>query len=92
MHCGLTRTAAVELGPDRIRVNSVHPGPIETDMLPSDKERSGDARYSYLPLRRVGQPDEVAQLVAFLASDAAAYITGAELAIDGGFVAGPLMR
>ena len=81
---GLTKVAAIELGPE-IRVNSVHPGAIETDMLPE-----GDpARFSRLPLRRTGQPEEVAELALFLASDASSYITGAEFVVDAGMVAGP---
>ena len=81
---GLTKVAAIELGPE-IRVNSVHPGAIETDMLPA-----GDpARFSRLPLRRTGQPEEVAELALFLASDASSYITGGEFVVDAGMVAGP---
>jgi len=80
---GLTKVAALELGPE-IRVNSVHPGPIETDMLPP-----GDpSRFTRLPLARTGSPAEVAELVLFLASDASSYITGAEFAVDAGLIAG----
>jgi len=80
---GLTKVAAIELGPE-IRVNSVHPGAIETDMLPD-----GDpARFRRLPLQRTGQPEEVAELALFLASDASSYITGAEFVVDAGMVAG----
>jgi 3alpha(or 20beta)-hydroxysteroid dehydrogenase len=81
---GLTKVAAIELGPD-IRVNSVHPGPIETDMLPA-----GDPdRFRSLPLRRTGKPEEVAELVLFLAGDASSYITGGEFVVDAGLIAGP---
>ena len=76
----MSKTAAAELGPE-IRVNSVHPGPIQTDMLPGSRT---DADFRYLPLQRVGEPREVAQLVCFLASDASSYMTGSEFAIDGG--------
>lgn len=81
---GLTKVAAIELGP-QIRVNSVHPGPIETDMLPA-----GNAdRFQRLPLARTGKPEEVGELVLFLASDASSYITGGEFTIDAGLTAGP---
>jgi 3alpha(or 20beta)-hydroxysteroid dehydrogenase len=76
---GMTKSAAIELGPKGIRVNSVHPGPIDTQMLGGDT-----TRWSHIPLARVGQPDEVAQLIAFLASDASSYCTGSEFVIDGG--------
>jgi 3alpha(or 20beta)-hydroxysteroid dehydrogenase len=80
---GLTKVAAVELGPE-IRVNSVHPGPIETDMLPA-----GDpGRFRRLPLQRTGKPEEVAELVLFLAGDASSYITGGEFVVDAGMIAG----
>lgn len=81
---GLTKVAAIELGPD-IRVNSVHPGPIETDMLPA----GSPDRFTRLPLRRTGKPEEVAELVLFLASDASSYITGSEFAVDAGLITGP---
>lgn len=84
---GVTKTAAVELGPRGIRVNSVHPGPIETAMLPTPPDEVA-GRFSWLPLGRVGQADEVAEVVAFLASDAASYLSGAELTVDGGSLAG----
>ncbi len=86
---GVTKTAAVELGPRGIRVNSVHPGPIDTAMLPVRPE-AAPGRFASMPLGRVGQPEEVAELVAFLASDASSYLTGAELTIDGGLAAGRL--
>jgi 3alpha(or 20beta)-hydroxysteroid dehydrogenase len=85
----VARTAATELGADGIRVNTIMPGPIDTAMLPSDRENLGDARFARLPLARAGRPHEVSALVAFLASDEASYITGGEFAIDGGSSAGP---
>jgi 3alpha(or 20beta)-hydroxysteroid dehydrogenase len=80
---GISRTAAVELGPLGIRVNAVLPGPIETAMLPvSDEERP--TRFRHLPLGRAGTASEVAEVVFFLLSDAASYVSGAEVAVDGG--------
>jgi 3alpha(or 20beta)-hydroxysteroid dehydrogenase len=84
---GLTKTAAVELGPLGIRVNSVHPGPIDTDMLPRGSGNDPD-RFKDMPLSRIGRPEEVAALVLFLASDESSYVTGAEVTIDGGMDAG----
>ncbi|BDM69670.1 oxidoreductase [Streptomyces nigrescens] len=81
---GLTRTAALELGADGIRVNSVHPGAIATAMT----AHLGTTKHPGAPLGRVGEPEEVARLVAFLASDEASYLSGAELAVDGGASAG----
>lgn len=77
---GMTKAAAMELGEFGIRVNSVHPGPIETPMT----RRKGPRQ----PLDRIGQPHEVASLVTFLLSDAASYCTGSEYLVDGGSVAG----
>jgi 3alpha(or 20beta)-hydroxysteroid dehydrogenase len=84
---GLTKTAAVELGPLGIRVNSVHPGPIDTDMLPVPRAEL-EQRFGDVPLQRVGEPSEVAEVVAFLASDASSYLSGSEIAVDGGLDAG----
>ncbi|MBF4996342.1 glucose 1-dehydrogenase [Nocardia sp. BSTN01] len=86
---GLTKTAALELGPKGIRVNSVHPGPIATAMVPY--LTTGPGSFPTLPLQRTGVPEEVAELVAFLASDASSYVTGAEVTIDGGLAAGKFM-
>jgi NAD(P)-dependent dehydrogenase (short-subunit alcohol dehydrogenase family) len=80
----LTRDLAVELGPDRIRVNAVAPGPIATGILGElDDERIARAGLRFL-LGRMGRPADVAEAVAFLASQRAAYITGATLPVTGG--------
>lgn len=86
---GLTRTAAQELGPEGIRVNAVMPGPIETAMLPPDTTGLGEARFAGIPLRRSGLAEEVAAVVCFLASTDAAYVSGAEVVVDGGSSAAP---
>jgi 3alpha(or 20beta)-hydroxysteroid dehydrogenase len=86
---GLTKTAAIELGQQGIRVNSVHPGPIDTPMLPVAPD---DRIFDSQAISRAGRADEVAAAVLYLASDEAAYVTGAEIAVDGGLVAGPLPR
>jgi len=89
---GLTKTAALELGRAGIRVNSIHPGPIDTTMVQPQSWGGFDMRpilASKMPLGRIGQPEEVAELVLWLASDASSYCTGSEFVIDGGFLAGP---
>ncbi|GAA3718767.1 glucose 1-dehydrogenase [Gordonia hankookensis] len=86
---GLTKLTAVELAADRIRVNSVHPGMTYTPMTSSIGIETGDGKYPNTPMGRVGLPDEIAGAVSFLLSDDAAYMTGAELAVDGGWTAGP---
>lgn len=85
---GLTKTAAQELGPLGVRVNSIHPGYIDAGMGVATPDLARRAMISLLPLARAGQAEEVAELVAYLASDAAAYVTGAEIAIDGGWSSG----
>jgi 3alpha(or 20beta)-hydroxysteroid dehydrogenase len=89
---GMTRSAALELGPAGIRVNSVHPGVINSPMVqqaPAEVRARLDALMAMQPIPRMGEPDEVASLVLFLASDEASYITGAQFVIDGGHIAGP---
>ncbi|GCD96492.1 SDR family NAD(P)-dependent oxidoreductase [Embleya hyalina] len=84
---GLTKTAALELGEYGIRVNSVHPGAVDTPMI-GDRFTRGPGNFPTVPLRRVGEPEDIGELVAFLASDASSWITGTEFVIDGGSTAG----
>ncbi|MDP9101024.1 MAG: glucose 1-dehydrogenase [Actinomycetota bacterium] len=86
---GMSKAAAIELAADGIRVNSVHPGGIDTPMVRHFAPRDSDIAFvgKQVAMNRTGQPEEVAEGIAFLASDAASYITGAELAIDGGATA-----
>ncbi|GAC1380339.1 MAG: glucose 1-dehydrogenase [Marmoricola sp.] len=85
---GMTKAAALELGPKGIRVNSVHPGMIDTPMTRSHGDDSiMEYGGSKVALRRVGYPTDIAPLYVFLASDEASYITGAEIAVDGGATA-----
>ena len=81
---GMTKAAAIDFAPRGIRVNSVHPGPIDTEMLHVRTPEQNRARLQLVPMKRMGTAEEVAKLVLFLLSDESAYITGAEVAIDGG--------
>lgn len=81
----ITKTLAKEFASDGINVNCVSPGFIETDMT-KDLSRREDIIENYIPLKRFGEPEEVAYLVAFLASEKANYITGKNIVIDGGMV------
>ncbi len=82
---GLTKAAAVQYGPQGIRVNSVHPGGVLTPMLANTVPAEAIKMITAdVPLRRLAEPAEVSRLVAFLASDESSYITGAEHLIDGG--------
>ena len=86
---GMTKVAALELGALDIRVNSIHPGGVDTPMLrPDGEERDLGGVFSRVPLGRIGTPDDIAALAVFLASDESAYCTGAEFVIDGGLTAG----
>ena len=80
---GLTKAAAVELAGHSIRVNSVHPGNIDTDMV-----EDLYPNFNHVPMKRMGQPDEIANLVIYLASDASSFSTGAEFVADGGETGG----
>ena len=84
-----TKSIAIHHAKDNIRCNSVHPGPIETPMTANmnDNEEFGKYMLSKIPMGRVGQPEEVAYGVIYLASDESSYVTGSELVIDGGWVA-----
>ena len=92
-----TRTAATELAPRNIRINSVNPGLVSTPihgkagMPEADLNDFTAAMQNRIPLKRFGQPEEIANLVAFLASDDASYITGSEYNIDGGINVNPLL-
>jgi 3alpha(or 20beta)-hydroxysteroid dehydrogenase len=83
---GMTRSAALELGVDNIRVNSIHPGTIDTPMVNAGdfSHVDRDAFFSAIPAGRIGQPEDVAMLALFLASDESSYCTGSEFVVDGG--------
>ena len=80
---GMTKAAAQELAVDGIRVNSVHPGLVETEMTPPDTPAAAQVRTQ--PITRLGRPEEIADLVLFLASGESSYCTGSEFVADGGF-------
>jgi 3alpha(or 20beta)-hydroxysteroid dehydrogenase len=82
---GITKAAALEYAADNIRANSVHPGGMDTPMTRAVMDETG-RKYvaSKVPMKRMGTPEDVAGVIAFLASDDAAYTTGAEVLIDGG--------
>jgi len=88
---GLTKSASIEYARAGIRVNAICPGPIETPMMERIGSAEGQATRAdyeaFVPMRRYGTPDEIAQSVLWLCSDAASYITGAALAADGGILA-----
>ncbi|MCB1677579.1 MAG: glucose 1-dehydrogenase [Halioglobus sp.] len=87
---GLTQVAAMEFGHHGIRVNSVHPGGVNTIMSnPNDLPREQiDPTYKDIPLQRIAEPEEVARVSLFLASDDASYVTGEEIKVDGGVLVG----
>jgi NAD(P)-dependent dehydrogenase (short-subunit alcohol dehydrogenase family) len=90
----LTKAMAVDHGPQKIRVNCICPGDTDTEMLRSEAKQLGEATDRFLaeagrrPLGRIGKPEEIAQAVLYLASDASSFVTGTALVIDGGALAG----
>lgn len=92
-----TRTAATELASRKIRVNAVNPGPVETPIFAKtgmpEEQLNGfaAAMQERIPLKRIGKPEDIANLVAFLASDEASFITGGEYNVDGGMNINPLL-
>jgi NAD(P)-dependent dehydrogenase (short-subunit alcohol dehydrogenase family) len=83
----LTKAAAVQYGPEKIRVNSVHPGIIATQMIDIIPKAQRERFTGVVPLRREGTAEDVARVVLFLASDDSSYVTGSELVVDGGLTA-----
>jgi NAD(P)-dependent dehydrogenase (short-subunit alcohol dehydrogenase family) len=84
---GLTKTAALEYADAKIRVNAVCPGFIKTQMTEETMRRRGEAIMAQIPLRRMGEPGEIAEMVVWLCSDRASYVTGAAYNVDGGWMA-----
>lgn len=81
---GMTKTAAKELGKHGIRVNSIHPGVIVTDMIEDLVSGKEEKMISRQPIKRLGQPEDIAQMALFLASDRSSYCTGQAFTVDGG--------
>jgi len=91
---GMTKTAAIELGPLGVRVNSIHPGIIDTDMVRAFKPQTegADAAGASLPLGRMGTPEDIAALALFLASEESGFCTGSSFTADGGVMAGDMVQ
>jgi len=84
---GLTKTAALEYASDNIRVNAVCPGYIETKMTEDTMRRRGEQLMAMVPFHRMGKPEEIAEMVVWLSSDRASYVSGACYNVDGGYMA-----
>jgi NAD(P)-dependent dehydrogenase (short-subunit alcohol dehydrogenase family) len=84
---GLTKTAALEYADAKIRINAVCPGFIKTQMTEETMRRRGEAIMAQIPVRRMGEPGEIAEMVVWLCSDRASYVTGASYNVDGGWMA-----
>jgi NAD(P)-dependent dehydrogenase (short-subunit alcohol dehydrogenase family) len=84
---GLTRTAAIEYAEERIRVNCVNPGYIETPMTEETMKERYDAIMAKVPMKRLGVPGEIAEAVVWMCSDKASFMTGASHVVDGGYFA-----
>lgn len=84
---GLTKTAAIEYAEDKIRVNCVNPGYIETPMTRETMEQRGDIILAKVPMARLGTPEEIAEAVVWMCSDRASFMTGAAQVVDGGYYA-----
>jgi 3-oxoacyl-[acyl-carrier protein] reductase len=83
-----TRALAVEVASRNVTVNAIAPGFIETDMSEPVRNKAGDLLRKAIPMRRLGQPDDIARVAVFLASPDAAYVTGQVLTVDGGLSLG----
>jgi len=85
----LTKTAAIEYAPERIRINSIHPGGVDTPLVDILPDPALDTLKAMTPLgNRLARPEEIAAAAVFLASDESSYMTGSELVVDGGYTAG----
>src|SRR6476659_5501830 len=84
---GLTKTAALEYSDDKVRVNAVCPGYIETRMTEDTMRRRGEQLMAMVPFHRMGKPEEIAEMVLWLCSERASYVSGAAYNVDGGYMA-----
>ncbi len=83
---GMSRVAAAELAPDNIRVNAIHPGATDTPMHRKNPSELHTKLLERIPLKRFGEPGDIAEMALFLASDASSYVTGSDFLVDGGFL------